>query len=420
MTAAFIVLGCKVNKTDSDAISAHFIENGISVINDLKSANIIVVNSCIVTEESVRKSRQTLRRVRRENPAAIVVLAGCMPRVDLAKEESFEADIIIKDNDNSKISEQILKFANKQSFTKNIPENPTVIGNGRTRAYIKIQDGCNNFCSYCIIPHARGKSHSKPLDEIVKEATSLAAVGFKDVTLVGINLACYGLDLENVTLIDAVKAVAKVGFDRVRLGSLEPDKINDELIEHLAKIPNFCPHFHISLQSGCDATLRRMNRRYLTDDYARICAKLRKSFKNPSITTDVMVGFPGESDEEFAKSLEFVRQIDFASVHVFSYSKRPLTKAYDFENQVPENVKSSRNKAMRSLVTKLQNNFLESFAGKNERVLIENCKENNLYVGLNERAIQIHLKSTQSFARGSVVDVKIVGVKNDGLLGEAI
>ena len=418
MTAAFIVLGCNVNKTDSNAISSHFIKNGISTIRDAKSADIVVINSCIVTEESARKSRQALRRVRRENPAAVIVLAGCMPRVDFDEQKFSQADIVVKNNDFCEISSRIFEFMGKKNIVKTACESSMVAGKNRTRAYIKIQDGCNNFCAYCIIPHARGVSRSRPLNEIIEEAKSLAVMGFRDITLVGINLACYGLDLGDVGLIDAVLSVADLGFARVRLGSLEPDKISEKLIEDLAKISNFCPHFHISLQSGCDSTLKRMNRRYLTADYAKICLKIREEFENPAITTDVMVGFPGETDEEFSESLEFVKQIALSSAHIFSYSKRPSTKAYDMKNQIDENVKIMRNKAMREISYNSQSIYLKSFLGKRENVLIENCKGDNLYIGLNERGVQIKLKSDEKIERGEIIAVQVIGIEKDYLIGE--
>ena len=421
ITAAFMVLGCKVNKTDSDAISTHLSEVGINVIRDVKFADIIVVNSCIVTEESARKSRQAVRRMRRENPSAIIVLAGCMPRVNFDKKSVPEVDIIVKSADFSEISTKIFEFSKDhlQDFIKqNLAKNCKNVSKNRTRAYIKIQDGCNNFCAYCVIPHARGASKSRPLAEIAKEAQSLATKGFKDITLVGINLANYGVDFGDVALIDAVRTVAATGVSRVRLGSLEPDRIDSKFIKDLAQVPNFCPHFHISLQSGCDATLKRMNRRYLAADYAKICAEIREGFANAAITTDIMVGFPGESDEEFEQSLNFVKQINFSSVHVFSYSKRPNTAAFNFKNQVDENLKISRNNAMRAATDGSTKIYLQSFIGKVENVLFEFCKDNYLYNGLTENAVRVCLKSNKKIEQGEIIEVKIIGIEKDYLIGK--
>lgn len=381
MKVAFFTLGCKVNQYESQAMAQRLESNGFTVVDHTESADVYIINSCTVTAESDRKTRQTVRRFKKAHPESIVVLTGCMPQAapDAGKNLS-EADIVIGNKSNRFIYDYIMQYINGsgrilavdghksgEAFTGD-----TITSfRERTRANVKIEDGCNRFCSYCIIPYARGRVRSKPLDILKAEIAALEKNGFCEIVLVGINLSAYGTDIGS-DIVEAVELAASFdGIKRVRLGSLEPDHITDEIIERLAKIPKFCPQFHISLQSGCDETLRRMNRHYDSEEYYRLCQKLRNTFDGATLTTDVMVGFAGETAEDFEKSLEFVRKVGFEKVHVFPYSKRPGTPAAKMPNQVENAEKSRRAAIMASETEKIRAAFLESQIGKVLEVLPE-------------------------------------------------
>ncbi len=365
-----ITLGCKVNQYETQATLALMEKSGYQLTDTETEGDIIVINSCTVTGVSDQKVRQTLHRARRICPGSIIVLTGCMPQA--FPEESAlltDADIVVGNSNRSMLPELIQRYLS--THQRMVEIRPHKNGDAfetmqvtdfheRTRAFVKIEDGCNRFCSYCIIPTARGRVRSKPLDELKAEIAALDAAGYREIVLVGINLSAYGQEC-GLTLCDAVDAAcASPGISRVRLGSLEPDRMDDATLQRLAAQPKLCPQFHLSLQSGCDATLRRMNRHYTAAEYAALCARLRKIFPHCSLTTDVMVGFAGETDSEFQESLEFVRQIAFAKVHVFPYSVRPGTAAATRTDQIPSAIKESRTHWMLSAAAELRAAFLQT------------------------------------------------------------
>ena len=389
MTVYFHTLGCKVNQYETQAMRALMEAEGYATSEELFSGPpeeraamqdvAIVINSCTVTGESDRKLRQLLRRCRREYPHAVLVLTGCMPQAFPEAAESFtEADIVLGNASRRTLPRYFHDFLTRGVRIVDIAEHSRQFESlaiadfqGRTRAFVKIEDGCNRFCSYCIIPYARGRVRSKPLDELRDELQALARKGYAEVVLVGINLTAYGQDL-GLTLCDAVDAACETdGIRRVRLGSLEPDMLTPAVIERLGAQEKLCPQFHLSLQSGCASTLKRMNRHYTPDEYRAVCRALRGRFPGCALTTDVMVGFPGEDAEEFEESLAFVQEIGFARVHVFAYSPRPGTVAAKAEGQVPREEKSRRSRRMIAACDRLRDAYLDAWMGKEADVLLE-------------------------------------------------
>ena len=381
MKVAFHTLGCKVNQYESQAIAQSLEKQGFITVDSSDEADVYIVNSCTVTAESDRKTRQTVRKFKKLHPDSIVVLTGCMPQAFPEYGEKLdEADIVIGNKSNKMLGEYITQYINGSGRIFAVDMHKTgdaFTGDTissfreRTRASVKIEDGCNRFCSYCIIPYARGRVRSKPLDELKAEISELEKNGFTEIVLVGINLSAYGTDLTG-NIVDAVKVAASFdGIKRIRLGSLEPDHITDEIIDGLSKIEKFCPQFHISLQSGCDATLKRMNRHYNSAEYFELCQKLRSAFDGTTITTDVMVGFPGETQDDFEASLRFVEKVGFEKVHVFPYSIRPGTPAAKMADQIEKNEKEKRASTMSTAAEKIRKDFLESQIGKTLEVLVE-------------------------------------------------
>lgn len=395
MKIFIITFGCKVNQYESQAIWERFAQAGWTKSGLITDADVVVVNSCTVTEESDKKVKKALREIRKKNASAIIVLTGCMPQAFAAKpdfiENVKEANIVLGNECKYEVLTHVLEFLktkNKivkvKAFDQRNPKFESAIitdFSERTRAFLKIEDGCDNFCSYCIIPYARGRVKSKPIDEILAEVQNLAQNGYKEVVLVGINLSAYGKDI-GLTLCDAVETVCRFdGIERVRLGSLEPEQMDDAVILRLSAQKKLCPQFHLSLQSGCNETLKRMNRTYTAEDYYLVVKRLRENFENAAITTDVMVGFAGETDEEFEESLNFVKKVGFAKVHVFTYSKRAGTRAAEFENQVNPAVKKNRSKAMIEATNSARREFLNSQIEKIEPVLYEICDSKGFWHG---------------------------------------
>ena len=377
MKAAFYTLGCKVNQYESQAMAQSLEQHGFIITDHSEAADVYVINSCTVTAESDRKTRQAVRRFKKQHPESIVVLTGCMPQAFPEYGEKLdEADIVIGNKSNRLLHDYINQYINGSGriFAVDLHKTGDVFTGDtistfreRTRASVKIEDGCNRFCSYCIIPYARGRVRSKPLDKLKDEIAELEKNGFSEIVLVGINLSAYGMGTD-VNIVDAVRLAASFdGIKRVRLGSLEPDHITDDIINGLSKIPEFCPQFHISLQSGCDSTLKRMNRHYNSAEYFELCQKLRSS----TITTDVMVGFPAESQEDFKTSLEFIKKVGFEKVHVFPYSIRPGTPAAKMENQIEKSEKERRASIMSNAADRIRTEFLGNQIGKTLEVLIE-------------------------------------------------
>ncbi len=428
MKVAFFTLGCKVNQYETQALSEALTKEGFIIVPESENADVYIINSCTVTAESDKKTRQAVRHYKRLHPDSVVVLTGCMPQAyPAAAQELIQADIVAGNRNNNKLPAMIKQYIEDRQRAINIEQHesgqdfvPCSISHfdERTRAAIKIEDGCNRFCSYCVIPYARGRVRSKPVDEIKKEAERLAANGFKEIVLVGINLSSYGTDC-SLSLCDAVAAVCSVeGILRVRLGSLEPDHMTEEMIAGLKKQPKLCPQFHISLQSGCTETLRRMNRHYDADEYERICNSLRASFDDCTVTTDVMVGFAGETEDEFEQSLEFVKKIGFEKVHVFPYSKREGTRAAKFPNHPDRKTKQERAAKMAAAANEIRNRFLNAQIGKTVEVIAETKADDGSCTGYTSNYTPVKIISGAECSE--VYRIKITAAGNDSCTGEIV
>lgn len=378
-------LGCKVNAYEADAMLELLKEAGYEIVPFEPGADIYLINTCTVTNIADRKSRQMLHKAKKMNPDAIVVATGCYAQTDTNKlNEDGAVDLILGNNQKKNIVEALEEYEKehvkkahviKINQTKEYEDLKIHSTAEHVRAYIKVQDGCNQFCTYCIIPYARGRVRSRRLEHILKEVRELAEKGYKEVVLTGIHLSSYGVDLageEKADLLDLIREVHKVeGIKRIRLGSLEPGIITEEFAEGISSLEKVCPHFHLSLQSGCDNTLERMNRRYRSSEYAQKCALLRKYYENPALTTDVIVGFPMETEEDFEESYDFVEGIHFYETHIFKYSRRQGTKAASMEGQIPEVVKGKRSEKMLLLNEKRSRAYEEAIIGKKLDILLE-------------------------------------------------
>ena len=436
MTVYFHTLGCKVNQYETQAMRALAEQAGFSTSDALFSGTpeertaeeaAVVINSCTVTGESDRKLRQLLRRCRREYPEAVIALTGCFPQAFPDAAARFpEADIVLGNATRRELPRRLAEFLRDRRRIVQIDPHsdslePLAVEEfpGRTRAFVKIEDGCNRFCSYCIIPYARGRVRSKPLAELADEVRALARKGYAEVVLVGINLAAYDSDL-GVTLCDAVEAAcAPDGIRRVRLGSLEPDMLTAEVIDRLAAQRKLCPQFHLSLQSGCAETLRRMNRHYTPEEYAAVCDALRDRFPGCALTTDVMVGFPGEDESEFAASRDFVRRIGFARAHVFAYSPRPGTPAAVAPGQVGGAEKTRRSREMIALCDALRDRHLDGLVGTTAEVLLETRGGDGRFEGYALDYTET-LVSVPDGAAGDLVRARITGHRDGIALAEGI
>jgi len=381
MKVKLCTLGCKVNQYETEQMTENFINCGYEITPDDSQAEVFVVNSCTVTAESDRKTRQLVRRLKRNNPEAVIVLTGCMPQAfPVASGELAEADIVIGNKNNASIIDKLNAYFENGERSVDILQHEkgeTFCGNPihdfseRTRAIVKIEDGCDRFCSYCIIPKARGRVRSKPVEDIKNEVSQLAEKGFCEVVLVGINLSAYGKDTGE-SFAEAVKAACEVdGIKRVRLGSLEPDHITDEVIDELSKLKKLCPQFHISLQSGCNATLKRMNRHYTAEEYFELCEKLRKTFPDCTLTTDIMVGFSGETENDFNETVEFAEKVGFEKIHIFPYSVREGTRAADFDGKIERAVKEKRAAVLNETAVQMRSNYLKKQVGKTVGIIPE-------------------------------------------------
>ena len=409
-------LGCKVNAYETEAMQELLEKNGYEIVPFQETADIYIVNTCTVTNMADRKSRQMLHRAKKMNPNALVVATGCYVQ---AKENSGEVDecidVMIGNNKKKDLIEILDKHVQKAvidiNHTKEYEEMHLSKTAEHTRAYIKVQDGCNQFCAYCIIPFARGRVRSRAKEDVIREVTDLANNGYKEIVLTGIHLSSYGADLEGEDLLSLILAVHDVqGIERIRLGSLEPRIVTEKFAKTIAGLPKMCPHFHLSLQSGCDETLRRMNRRYTSEEYYEKCQLLRKYFANPALTTDIIVGFPGETEEEFEKSKAFVDKVDFYETHIFKYSKRQGTKAAVMENQVPEQVKTLRSNVLLELDRQKREKYEAHFVGKEVEVLMEESVQINgetFQVGHTKEYVKIALQTDKNL-QNQVTNVEIV------------
>ena len=425
--AALHNLGCKVNAYETEAMQQLLEEAGYEIVSFHEKADVYVINTCSVTNMADRKSRQMLHRAKKMNPDAAVVAAGCY--VQTKEEEAKQdlaIDILIGNNQKNELVHRLDEFfaereeanaenAQKESDTNHQNKVEAVVDINHepqcfeemsltktaehTRAFVKVQDGCNQFCSYCIIPYARGRVRSRNIESVLKEIRGLAKMGYQEVALAGIHLSSYGVDCEE-SLLHLIQEIHKIdGIRRIRLGSLEPQIVTEEFARELSSLEKICPHFHLSLQSGCDATLKRMNRKYTAAQYEEGCRLLRKYFEHPAITTDVIVGFPGETEEEFETTKAFLEKIHFYEMHIFKYSKRQGTRAAVMGNQVPEEIKTKRSAELIALSERMSNEFRSYYLGREEEVLFEEPAEINgktMYVGYTKEYVKVATESDES------------------------
>lgn len=403
-------LGCKVNAYETAAMQQMLVEAGYEIVPFSEKADVYVINTCSVTNMADRKSRQMLHRARKLNPDAAVVAAGCYVQTkETEAQEDSAIDILIGNNQKGKLLEKLDEFFSEREKIIAV----TDINQGEqsyeelhlaqtaehTRAFVKVQDGCNQFCSYCIIPYARGRVRSRKITDILDEVKRLSGRGYKEIVLTGIHLASYGIDCgEN--LLNLIKEVHKTeGIRRIRLGSLEPGIVTEEFAMELSMLPKICPHFHLSLQSGCNATLQRMNRKYTVEEYERSCGYLREYFEHPALTTDVIVGFPGETEDEFAKTKAFLEKIHFYEMHIFKYSKRQGTKAAEMENQIAEEIKTKRSAELIELAGQMSKEFREYYKGSIQEVLFEEAAVFNgktMYTGYTREYVKVAARSDRT------------------------
>ena len=428
-TVAFITLGCKVNQYESNAMAQKFIENGYELIEDEnRSADIYIINTCTVTNMSDRKSRQMLRRVKEKNKNAIVVAVGCyaqvakddlekIPEIDLVLGNNEKADILKYVNDYILENKKELKMEDVLQ-TKEFVEFGDITFTEKTRAVIKVQDGCDRYCSYCIIPYARGRVRSRKPENIISEINKIAKKGIKEVVITGIHIASYGKDFkDNYRLIDLLEDLNEIdGIERIRLGSLEPLLITEEFMERLVKLEKVCHHFHLSLQSGCDETLKRMNRRYSTEEFRNIVNILRRFYQDVVLTTDIIVGFPGETEQEFEKTCEFLKEIKFYKMHVFKYSPRKGTKAASMPNQIDGNIKEERSKKLIEISSENERYYNNKYIGKEIEVLFEE-KKNGTYHGHTKNYLLVYCEADENL-ENKIVKVKCKEVFDDHLVAE--
>lgn len=428
--AALHNLGCKVNAYETEAMQHLLEEAGYEIVPFTQKADVYVINTCSVTNMADRKSRQMLHKAKKNNPDSIVVAAGCY--VQTSEKEvlnDLSVDIVIG-NDRKHDLVRLLEEYSLDSVNDTVDD----INDGKhdfeelfidqtkehTRAFIKVQDGCNQFCSYCIIPYARGRVRSRRFENVIAEVERLAANGFKEVVLTGIHLSSYGVNFEEATgLLELIQAVNAVkGIERIRLGSLEPKIVTEHFASELSKLDKICPHFHLSLQSGCDATLKRMNRKYTTKEYERGCELLRKYFVHPAITTDVIVGFPGETEEEFEQTKAYLEHIHFYEMHIFKYSKRKGTRAAVMPDQIDEQIKAARSEKLIALGHDMSKEFRKFYIGKNEEVLFEEkavIGDKEYFVGYTKEYVKV-AKETDENLENQIVSGRISGMLTDEIL----
>lgn len=431
---AFLTLGCKVNTYETNAMQLLFRQAGYTVVEFADKADIYIVNTCSVTNMADRKSRQMLHKAKKKNPDAIIVAAGCY--VQAAKEQLEQdtaVDVVVGNNQKNRIVEIVEAYRQNHqecSFIVDVAKDSAYEcmhiedAGERTRAFIKIQDGCNQFCSYCIIPYTRGRVRSRAEEDILAEITNLVKQGYKEFVINGIHLSSYGADEQNkdfvrlagkplLHVLEKINAID--GVERIRLGSLEPRVITEEFVSKLVQLEKICPHFHLSLQSGCDETLKRMNRKYSTKEFLDGCIILRKYYENPAITTDVIVGFPMETEEEFQQTYQFLEQIAFSQMHIFKYSVRKGTRAEKMTPQVGENIKTERSNKLLQLNHRLQKEYEETFLSKEEKVLFEEVttiEDKEYVIGHNERYLKIAVPATEKEADDFINTIQKVKIEN--------
>lgn len=426
MKVAFSTLGCRVNTYESEAMAEKFVREGYEIVDSSEKADVYVINTCSVTNMGDKKSRQIIGKARRLNEEAIIAAVGCYSQIAPDEVSAIEGvDVVLGTRNKGDIVYYVNKARDEQKQQIQVAE---VLKNkefedlsiadyqDKTRAFLKIQDGCNRFCAYCLIPYTRGAVCSKDFNKVMQEIKDLASHGFKEIILSGIHTASYGVDLEEkVSVVDILEAIENIdGIERVRIGSIDPTFFTEDVVKRIVCLKKLCPQFHLSLQSGCDATLKRMNRRYSSKKYEEIVNLLRDKIKDVSITTDVIVGFPGETDEEFNETCEFLKRIKLTKTHIFKYSQRTGTKAYSMENQVDGTAKDKRSKILIELNKVNEENFTKSYIGKTLDVLFEEkySKEENYYVGYTKNYIRVIAKADCD------ISSKILNVKIENAQGE--
>ncbi len=416
MKYAVYTLGCKVNQYETQAIEALLRERGFEPAE--KDADVVIVNTCAVTAESGRKSRQAIRRLQSKNPGALTAVCGCFSQLEPEEISALGADIVFGSGDKRAFVDAIVKAMPARNvddpFRRRVFEPlPAGAVSGRTRAMLKIEDGCDNFCTYCVIPYTRGRVRSLPLEDCAKAAGDLAARGFKEIVVTGIEIASYGKDLPGKPgLADAIEAAAQAAPEvRIRLGSLEPTVVTEEFCRRLAALGNVCPHFHLSLQSGCDDTLKRMNRKYDTAAFYAVCERLRKYFPGCGLTADLICGFPGESEADFAGTLAFIEKCGFLFVHAFPYSVRPGTRAADMPDQLDRAEKEDRVRRAGEVIARMRRRYLESWVGKSVEVLFE-----NVHMGHSGQYCPVRVEAAAE--RGTVRSVHVTGTDGESLFGK--
>lgn len=431
MKVAFATLGCRVNQYESEAMTEKFLREAYEVVDYDTFADVYVINTCTVTNMGDKKSRQMISRARRQNPDSIIAVVGCYSQIapdEVAKIEGVDVvlgtrnkgDIVYWVNRAREVKSQMVEvndvLRNNEFEELNIEEYQN-----KTRAFLKIQDGCNRFCSYCLIPFARGAVCSKKPDKVISEVKELAAHGFKEIILSGIHTASYGIDLDDkVTLVDLMEQIDVIdGIERVRIGSIDPTFFSNDVIQRIVKLKKLCPHFHLSLQSGCDATLKRMNRHYTSKEYKYVVEELRKNIKDVSITTDIIVGFPGETEEEFNTTYEFLKDIRLSKMHIFKFSPRKGTRAAEMKEQVDGLAKEERSGKLINLSNELEKEFMKQYIGTTMNVLYEQVHDSNRYEGYTSNYIKV-LAESKVDVEGGILETLINDCENDYLLGKLL
>lgn len=428
---AFYTLGCKVNQYETEAMVQLFKQKGYEIEEFQQKADVYIINSCTVTNESDRKSRQMIRRAVKQNPGAVIAVAGCYAQIGWKKLKKITGlDLIIGTKDRGRIVELVEEVLEKRTKIclvdkimniKQFEQLQIAEFSEKTRAYVKIQDGCSQFCSYCIIPYVRGPIRSRPLEEIIAEVDRLAAKGYREIVLTGIHLGSYGTDLKEKTdLSKVIKTISiRPQITRIRLSSIDSNDVSDRLIDTIKSTPKFCRHLHIPLQSGDNVLLKRMNRHYTVEQYKQLIEKLREQIPGLAITTDLIVGFPGESEEQFNNICQFVQEISFSRMHIFPYSSKKGTPAADFPDQIKKQTKEKRSRVMHVLAKKMAEDYARAYLGKTVSILVEGNFQrcSNLWQGLTDTYLRVVFNSEKSWS-GQMVELKIIGVKGEILQGQ--
>ena len=429
----YLHYGCKVNQYETNAMTQKFVEKGYNIVEFKDSADIYIVNTCTVTNMADKKSRQIIRRAKQNNENAIVVVTGCYAEVNKKELENInDIDLIVGNSEKNNIVDVVEKFINEDKIEindicqqKEFADFGTVTYTEKTRAVIKVQDGCNNFCSYCIIPYAKGRVRSRKPESVIAEVKEIVKQGIKEVVITGIHVASYGKDFNNnIRLIDLLERINKIeGLHRIRLGSLEPNLITEDFVNRISKLEKICDHFHLSLQSGCDETLKRMNRRYTTQEFEKVTRLLREAYPNAALTTDIIVGFPGETDEEFNNTYEFLKKVDFYKMHIFKYSQRKGTKAAVMPNQIDGTIREERSRKLISLSNENEIRYNKEYVGKDVKVLFEDehIENGTIYIKghtTNYIVVKMKLDNCHEEYNNTIQTVKITDTDGVELIGK--